>query len=98
MCHKVDSQTSCSGVNVGFNCATGGVAHDTGVDGGPWDTDGVSEGDDAGGTDGVPEADGAGGTQLQHWHFNFAKTLRFRRFKIMMIVVTLANVSISIKI
>lgn len=74
------------GVNVGFKCATGGVEHDTGVQGG------------AGGTVMVLEVDGAGGTQLQHWHFNFANNHRFRRIKIMMMVVTTAHASIPIKI
>lgn len=45
---KSISKPAVCGVNVGFKCATGGVEHDTGVEGG------------AGGTDGVSEVDGAG--------------------------------------
>lgn len=83
---KSISKPAVCGVNVGFKCAAGGVEHDTGVEGG------------AGGTDGVSEVDGAGGTQLQHWLFNFANNHRFRRIKIMMMVVTTAHASIPIKI
>lgn len=79
---KLIPKPAVCGVNVGFKC----VEHDTGVEGG------------AEGTDGVSEVDGAGGTQLQHWHFNFANNHRFRRIKMMMMVVTTAHASIPIKI
>lgn len=95
---KSISKPAVCGVNVGFKCATGGVEHDTGVEGGAGGTDGVSEVDGAGCTDGVSEVDGAGGTQLQHWHFNFANNHRLRRIKIMIMVVTTAHASIPIKI